>query len=256
MNRELVKVIVPVYKADLTGYEVLSLRQCCRVFAAYPIVIVKPESLDIRNLGEIYPQLEIASFDDDFFKNLASYNHLMLSSLFYKRFLDYEYILIYQLDAYVFRDELAFWCRKSYAYIGAPWIKKKSFCKNTTNTIKHWMGVKDKRPYSDAFYKVGNGGFSLRRVSLFYEIAEKEKDLIQTYLHPVPDHIAYMPEDIFWALEPHRKNYHFPVPDYKEGLLFSFDKYPKQCFQITKTLPFGCHGWNRRKNFSFWKKFI
>ncbi|MDR3340079.1 MAG: hypothetical protein LBT25_08350 [Candidatus Symbiothrix sp.] len=65
-----------------------------------------------------------------------------------------------------------------------------------------------------------------------------------------------MPEDIFWALEPRRKNYHFPVPDYKEGLLFSFDKYPKQCFQITKAIPFGCHGWNRKKTFPFWKKII
>jgi hypothetical protein len=35
-----------------------------------------------------------------------------LSASFYERFLDTKYILIYQLDAFVFKDELQEWCDK------------------------------------------------------------------------------------------------------------------------------------------------
>jgi hypothetical protein len=47
----------------------------------------------------------------------------MLSIDFYKRFRDYKFILIYQLDAYVFRDELEYWCEQDYDFIGAPLIE-------------------------------------------------------------------------------------------------------------------------------------
>ncbi|MDR2057528.1 MAG: hypothetical protein LBP83_04470 [Dysgonamonadaceae bacterium] len=255
-EEKIVKVVIPLYKSDLNNEELLSLKQCCAILSRYPIVIAKPESLNIDLLCRQYPQLGIESFDDAFFKNLASYNRLMLSAEFYKRFLYYEYILIYQLDAYVFRDELELWCRKKYDYIGAPWIKRASLWKDLKNRLRKLAGIKEKRPYSAAYYKAGNGGFSLRRIQSFYEITMKETDCIRTYLHPVEKHIRFKPEDIFWALEPQRLGYPFVTPDYKEALLFAFDKYPRLCFNITKTIPFGCHAWNRRKSFTFWKKII
>lgn len=252
-----VKVVIPIYKNNLDKDESLSLQQCCKILFRYPIVIVKPESLDISEILQKYPQLETESFDDHFFKGMKAYNTLMLSPLFYERFLGYEYILIYQLDAYVFRDELEDWCRKSYDYIGAPWITRGIFWKKLRDFFKRLTGKKEKRPYlSQVLFKVGNGGFSLRRTRLFYEIAEKEKSLIESYLHPSEGHVDFLPEDVFWALEPHRKNYNFRVPGYKEALLFSFDKYPAECFEITHQIPSGCHAWNRKKMFKFWKKHI
>lgn len=47
----------------------------------------------------------------------------MLTKEFYLRFRQWEYLLIYQLDAYVFQDELMDWCNKGYDYIGAPFLK-------------------------------------------------------------------------------------------------------------------------------------
>lgn len=256
INEKLVKIVIPVYKSSLDKHETVSLKQCYSVLSRYPIAIVKPKSLSLEALCNEFPLLEIENFDDDFFENLESYNRLMLSSIFYERFLDYKYILIYQLDAYVFRDALESWCKKSYNYIGAPWIKRHYVLKQIKSLFNKITGKKVRRPYSDAYYKAGNGGFSLRRTQSFYEIINNENDLINIYLHPPQAHSRYMPEDIFWALEPQRKNYAFRTPEYKEALLFSFDKYPKECFKITKAIPFGCHGWNRKKNFSFWKKFI
>jgi hypothetical protein len=243
MENQLVKIVIPVYKKDLNKDESLALAQCCKILSRYPLVIVKPRSLDVNAILQKYPQLETESFDDDSFKNLEAYNTLMLSPLFYKRFLDYEYILVYQLDAYVFKDELEDWCCKSYDYIGAPWIVKGLFWKKMKRLFKKLTGRKEKRPYRDCFFKVGNGGFSLRRTNTFYEIASETAICSE-----------FVPEDILWSRRLRSGNYR--VPDYKEALLFSFDKYPAEGFRITRKIPFGCHAWNRKKMFHFWKDFI
>lgn len=240
---QIVKVIVPIYKNSLDSDESLSLRQCCRILSHYPIVVIKPESLDISAIIEKYPSLETESFEDHFFSNMEGYNKLMVSPLLYERFSDYEYILIYQLDAYVFRDELEDWCRKSYDYIGAPWITRGELWKKPGRFFRKRMGLEVKRCYYNCTYGVGNGGFSLRRTHLFYEIACTTENMTD----PVP-------EDIFWSRI--MRNGKYRVPDYKEALLFSFDKYPAECFRITGKIPFGCHAWNRKKMYSFWKNII
>ncbi|MDR0769385.1 MAG: hypothetical protein LBE71_05735 [Dysgonamonadaceae bacterium] len=238
-----VKVIIPVYKNNLNNDEALSLQQCCKILSRYPIVIVKPESLDISAIIREYPSLGTENFDDHFFRNIEGYNELMVSPLFYERFLDCEYILIYQLDAYVFRDELEDWCCKSYDYIGAPWIRREKSLQNCWLFRKLYRGPKAIRLYDDCLYNAGNGGFSLRRTHLFYEIVCTAENVTD----PVP-------EDIFWSRI--MRNDKHRVPDYKEALLFSFDRYPAECFQITGKIPFGCHAWNRKKMYRFWKNII
>lgn len=52
------------------------------------------------------------------------YNRLMLSEDLYSAFSNYEYILICQSDAYIFRDELKEWCEAGYDYVGAPWLRR------------------------------------------------------------------------------------------------------------------------------------
>jgi hypothetical protein len=243
MENQLVKIVIPVYKNDLDKDESLALAQCCKILSRYPVVIAKPESLDVSAILQKYPQLETENFDDDFFRSIEAYNTLMLSPSFYERFLNFEYILVYQLDAYVFRDELEDWCRKSYDYIGAPWIARGIFWKKFEKFFKKLIGRKVKKIYDDCFFEVGTGGFSLSRTDTFYELA-----------HTTEVHAEFIPEDILWSRKLRKGNYR--VPDYKEALLFSFDKYPAECFKITHKIPFGCHAWNRKKMIRFWKNRI
>src|SRR4029079_3572600 len=88
----------------------------------------------------------------------AMYNRLMNIPYFYRHFLEYDYILIYQLDTFVFENNLEEWCNMNIDYVGAPWI-------NST-----WVNnLKKKISWIDKFiYPVGNGGLSLRKVKLFY----------------------------------------------------------------------------------------
>ena len=222
----------------------------------YPVAIVKPRSLDLSRLLQRYPRLQVEAFPDDYFDGIAAYNRLMLSPLFYERFLQFEYILVYQLDAYVFRDDLERWCSAGHDYLGAPWIPRGRFYKTVRYAFNSLIGINKRIPWRMIRYRVGNGGFSLRAVRAFHDIARKEQTLVQTYTRPTSGSREFLPEDLFWAIEPQRKGYSFAVPGYKEALLFSFDKYPAQCWKITRTLPFGCHAWNRKKHFRFWKKYI
>ena len=121
-SRTLVKVIVPVYQERLEQYEWISLRQNRQVLKAYPFVFIRPMGLDISQLLKEFPGCQEEAFDDEYFRNIAGYNRLMMSADFYRRFRDSDYLLICQLDVFVFRDELLDWCNEGYDYIGAPII--------------------------------------------------------------------------------------------------------------------------------------
>ncbi len=74
-----VAVVIPIYKSALNALETVSLKQCMKVLGRYPVRIVKPESLDLQNLKEEFPSIEFISFEDYFFKDIDSYNRLMIS---------------------------------------------------------------------------------------------------------------------------------------------------------------------------------
>ena len=120
----LVKVVIPIYQASLSQQERKSLSQAYKILRMYPLVVIKPNHLDLSELVTEFPKLSFISFADSYFKGISGYNRLMLAKEFYESFLDCTYILIYQLDAYVFRDELREWCNKGYDYIGAPWLQR------------------------------------------------------------------------------------------------------------------------------------
>ena len=97
MEKKDIVVVIPIYKATLTQYEEMSLNQCVKVLANYSLVVIKPTSLDINELLSQYSLLKVENFPDDCFSNLRAYNKLVLSEDFYQRFVDYQYMLIFQL---------------------------------------------------------------------------------------------------------------------------------------------------------------
>src|SRR5476651_1552466 len=116
----LVAVVIPIYKKKPDSNELMSLKQCLSVLKNYPIIFLGPANLDTT----VYQKLcnstpfKMITFDEFYFGSIDGYNQLMLSPGFYKSFLDYKFILIYQLDAYVFKDELTYWCNQNYDFIG------------------------------------------------------------------------------------------------------------------------------------------
>ncbi|MCM8831905.1 MAG: hypothetical protein NC918_06920 [Candidatus Omnitrophica bacterium] len=142
-----VAIVVPIYKENLTAEEKISLKHLRYFLSKYDKFLVVPKRFYV---SEEYVDFSIKRFPEKYFTGKENYSKLLVSSRFYKEFLDYEYILIYQLDALVFSDKLLEWCDKGYDYVGAPWYKEEVML------AIGWKLQKD---------DVGNGGFSLRKVS-------------------------------------------------------------------------------------------
>ena len=244
-----VAIIIPFYKDTLTTHEEISLLQCQKVLNNHPIIAIKPNNLVLPVFTHKLSITKTISFDDKYFKSINGYNALLVSEDFYRVFLDFEYILIYQADAFVFSDELNYWCSTGYDYIGAPWLqmkkysKVKSFFYNYLYKVYFYLNIKKLGlPNSKQFTnKIGNGGFSLRKVTTFFDLSKKFKHKAQQYF--INDECV-LNEDVFWCIEVNRRKKYLKTPRLNTGLLFALENRPEIGIKSNNgKLPFGCHAW-------------
>ncbi len=233
-STDLAAVVIPVYRSEMNEYERISLQQCVRVLGHYPIIIVKPQSLDVSFLNSFYSGFIIQSFDDSFFKGIDAYNLLLTQPEFYQSFERYKYILIHQLDAFVFTDELEKWCRKGYDYVGAPLMKPNSSGSSITDLKKPLL----------------NGGLSLRKIDSSLKLIHLYRRLYGQW----PGN-----EDMLFSLHATRLFVLRPfmnLPQPQEALSFAFEQFPEHCYELNQhTLPFGCHAWEKY-DLNFWRPFF
>jgi hypothetical protein len=252
-----VKVVVPIYRSFFGELEEESFLQCYAVLSNYDIVLVQPEGLDTSFITSKYPKVQVEYFPKPFFQSIDGYNELLLSSIFYERFIQSEFILIYQLDAFVFSDQLAQWCAKDYDYVGAPWIatQEKFPLKQINALLKPFKSHRTKRR-DVIFYKVGNGGFSLRKTATHLKIATEQKDVIQKLLADKERDLCAI-EDVFWSIRAPELYPNFKIPLYQEALGFAMDRKPELALKLNNNqMPFGCHGINKNKVTHFWNPFL
>lgn len=254
-------VVIPIYKKELSHYEQISFDSIYNTLGGNnPLIIVKPLSLDIDSITEKYNGITVETFDDDYFKNIAGYNRLMLSTEFYQRFEQYNYILIAQTDCYIFHDSLEYWCKKGYDYVGAPWLVKPIYkfplFKLISYIKKKYCEAMGKPNSQITNNKVGNGGLSLRKIKSHITATTKLGEIANRYLTQ-PKRSAVFNEDVFFAIEPNKNGMEFKYPSAIEALEFSFDKYPNLSSNLIKgKIPMGCHGWYKRKMIKYWTPII
>jgi hypothetical protein len=254
MNHQ-IAIIIPIYKASLTDFEQIALNKCFAILGHYPIFIIAPNSLNLDPIQLSHYKSQVIRFDDRYFTSIAGYNKLMLSSCFYKTFLDYRYMLIYQLDSYIFSDDLISWCNKGYDYIGGPWLPAQKYEKKSARYKLEFFNflcrMTSIRAGANRYYQVGNGGFSLRKTETFYQTTLKERKLIDYFLSKTG---SLYHEDIFWGVEMPRLYDNFKVPHWEEALAFAFDIRPWLAYKYANNrLSMGCHGWSSKANIHFWE---
>jgi hypothetical protein len=235
-----VAVVIPIYKAEMNEFEQISFNQCLKILGNYPIIIVKPTSLSLPEIAQKHLNIQFKDFSDHYFKDIAGYNQLLISTDFYQSFLPFEYILIHQLDVFVFADNLKEWCNKGYDYIGSPYIDPERWT----------VGGKNPGNYFKKRRIVLNGGFSLRKVKscirflkIFALFGQKwmgnEDGLFSTHF------VRLLPFRPFLRL-----------PNWQEALDFGMEQHPQLCYELNhKKLPFGCHAWEKY-DYEFWKAFM
>ncbi len=263
-------VVIPTYKENPDTYELIGLKRCAQILSNFPVALVVPQELNVNIYKNIFKDnLKVFYFSKKFFKNLHAYNRLMTSTIFYKTFSEFEYILIHHTDAYVFRDELLDWCNKDYHYIGAPIYEF-----DGTISPKKYLGI-------------GNGGFSLHHVNSALKVLSSWRiiyplaDLKNWYIkYNWKGRIRYLPyfftrlvgygrlshsgfnhllinEDIFWGIYVPAAFSWFKVAPFDEAFRFSMEYNCEYLYKLNcEQLPFGCHQWYKGDFIKFWQKFI
>ena len=277
-------IVIPIYKENPNIVERASFSQVLTILKSHDICIYTHKECNLSIYKQISDNVEkvysVELFDKQFFKSIDGYNDLCYSKDFYLRFNSYKYMLIYQLDAWVFRDELLYWCDKDYDYIGAPIF----YAYNKSNFTTKFMGI-------------GNGGFCLRKISHCLNVLNSNhktpfinpRNLIKMYWNfmlynekfkPLTQKIRIIPTVFLKAIGVNNnlnyfiKNHlnedmifgtwssvawgkHGKVPSKEEAMKFSFEVHPQLLYNENKnTLPFGCHAFEKWEFKSFWSNYI
>lgn len=247
MGKKLYKccIAIPAYKEGLSMTEDVSLRRLHKVLKDKSnVYLFCPIELNVSKYKEIFPELQVVEFASENFTSIDAYSHLCISYDFYNSFSEYEYMLIYQLDCYLVKDNIEEWCYKGYDYIGAPILVPHSDWKNFT--------VDNEGHIVSFVPSVGNGGLSLRNIDTFLEITDPNGEL-RTYYSLTDEKLEPVKyEDVFFCVDI-RKLYDIRIPKWNEAMNFAIDMNPDIAYDRygMKGYPMGIHAFE--KNIPFWK---
>lgn len=219
-------ITVPVYKENPNVFEIASIKQCVKVLGEkYEILLFCPDEL---NLSKYEAECNNYSFsilrcDKRYFASQKSYSDLCETWQFYDLLSNYEYMIIYQLDAWIFEDKVEYFMNMGYDYIGAI----------------HLMGYQ-----GDAEGRNGNGGFCLRNTKQFRDVCEKTNF----------NSFSLLEDRVF--CETLKNNFKLAPLDVCRQ--FSFQDNPSVCYKKNgNKLPMGCHAFKFNNwRGGFWKQYI
>lgn len=215
MTKANVCIVIPLYKVRPTELELKVINQGREIFKDRDIFYVVPRGFD----ASAYAPEALVEFPEYYFYSLSNYSELCCLEGFYQAFKQYDWMMIYQPDCWVFEDKLDEFCALGYDYIGAPWPKMNGIPEDG----------------------VGNGGFCLRSIPKFIHLTH---NLQSCGAHP---------EDRFWCID--MKAY-LNIAPIEVGAHFSLEHEPMRWYHAYgKVRPMGCHKPWRFDYERFWKTF-
>lgn len=123
--KELVSVIIPVLDPNLNPTEERILHHCLEALANYPIVFITFEKADLSIIREHQKEIDVVYFPKEYFQSRETLGKLFLMEDFYHQFSWASFLLIHELNSWVIKDELYYWCKSGYDYLKAAPVSKK-----------------------------------------------------------------------------------------------------------------------------------
>jgi hypothetical protein len=253
MHKSQLTVVIPLRLEEPTELEQISLKQILTVLHRHPIALMVPTSLDVGWYEDFCQGHDNVRFERFDWHGYDAFVSLMVDPEFYRRFINYKYMLIHHLDAFVFRDELEKWCAQDYDYIGAV-VYNPGFMNKKDTVLRRLSG------FSNPEY-FGNGGFALKKVATFLRITSRFKFYISAFhvIRKWRKHGFF--DDLFLAQHFPKLSPSFRIAPKAVAQQFGADSYDWEEEEIpftnreNKTLPFGVHGWIQH-NREFWEPCI
>lgn len=198
-------IVIPSYKDKLEGNEKISFDRCIEIFGnKRPINVVIPNNIKDDFYTTYNDTIDLIKVDEKNMESVDSYSRMLCSKEFWNLFTDYEYVLIYQTDCWVFEDKLDYFIEMGYDWYGAPW--------------PFWNN------------QVGNGGFSLRKVSKMLEI-------VSTCLY---DEKKYFKNEDTWFCKKNKDKIN--ACPWEIAVNFSLETPSKKLLDTIDSIPMGLHG--------------
>ena len=223
-------VIVPLYKERLSRLEELTLKHTIYELKIENLIFIGPFHFDYDYYAENFLGIEIQKFEDHYFESVQGYSKLLLNIDFYKFFKSSTFILIYQTDALMIKNEIDLWCDLPFDYVGAPWPKKFEYVMKFDNFHNNPTKIMS---------SVGNGGLSLRRVKKCISLIQEFPELHNFFL------TSGSSEDLFFGTSGCVSK-DFIIPNEVTASMFSLELLPNYYFAINGGVhPMGGHAWER-----------
>ncbi|GGN00740.1 hypothetical protein GCM10010967_38790 [Dyadobacter beijingensis] len=203
--KELVTVIIPILETQITPTEEKILHHALQVLSEYPIIFVAGEGADLSVVREHAEQIDVVHFPKRYFESRQHLGQLFLMADFYDRFNWCDFLLIHELNSWVIKDELHYWCKQGYDYIKAPSFLPVA---NAPGMLKRISGLSDeeKRVFGSGY---ADNGLYLCRIERMTGVLKSKKKPAHAYRHD-----AGLPnaDSVFWELEPNRLWPHLRKP--------------------------------------------
>lgn len=228
-------IIIPIYKEIPNEDDAISINNTYKQFNdKFDIFFICSNKLNINAYKKF--KIKFIEFDECYFMNVNTYSQLCMSTIFYEKFLNYEYMLIAQPDAYIFENTLSYWCqycKQNNIYMIGGLTKKggeiEKYNNEIINCINKQLKIKDLSNCVNEYICV-NGGLSLRNIKTLYDVCKN----INILNYDIND----LWEDIELSKIRELNVQNILV---KDACLFSIE----WCVDILKELknvkPFGCH---------------
>lgn len=244
-------VLIPIYKEKLSDDEAACVKRYEEILRQ-KTAFLAPAGMDQSWYRNHFPKIDYFEFPAKYFKSTKTYNRLMLNPEFYRKFSSYEFMLIAQTDAVIWgkEDRLSEFMEFNYDYIGAPWIPERRIWEFTFAVQKKfpWIRIKCCKK-AGCGITMGNGGFSLRKISKCIELTE-EFSWRKIYWFWKRN------EDIFFGVFGRENRCGFRLADVATGKRFAREYDLRECV-INGDIPYAVHGWNKDfKDFEEMKRFL
>lgn len=231
MSKRKICIIIPIYNEYPSESEKKSILRNTTVLQQYDVYAIHPAGMNI-NEYKMYRIYKYIPFKKKYFRSNKSYSRLLLSGSFYDCFNEYDYMLIAQTDTYILNSNysLEYFINMSYDYYGAPWP-----CGPFATPYGIREHIKSIFVHNSKQLLVGNGGFSLRKISSTKRLVKRHALYIKIFWR--------LNEDLFFSLHGMKHKGYSACPI---TIASQFALETNMDSEISKgNLPYAIHAWEK-----------
>ncbi|MCF2444577.1 hypothetical protein L0657_11470 [Dyadobacter sp. CY345] len=198
--KELVSILIPILNADLTVHEETVLRHSLEALSKYPIILFTYEGADLSAFESEDKRVEVLTFKSKYFGSRQALSNLLLMEDFYTRFTWSDFVLIHELNSWIVKDEIHYWCKQGYDYLHANPIENTGSKNSIGNDFSRIWGLNEneKQELGKSFESDGLKLCNVQRMIKTLSARKKEA-------HEYRQNDKFENKDsLFWEIEANR----------------------------------------------------